>query len=95
MTQKQTSSSEKSATRKTEPVGKKQSAPSGTQGTKSARVIKETSSGQAKQSVAFTHEQIAERAKEIWQRRGCPTGQDEKNWLEAENQLKRELNVRS
>ncbi len=39
----------------------------------------------------LTHKQIEERAKLIWQQKGCPMGQDEKNWLEAEAQLKKEL----
>jgi len=44
--------------------------------------------------VTLTHEQIAERAKGIWRERGCQTGQDESNWLEAEKQLKQELSSR-
>jgi hypothetical protein len=39
---------------------------------------------------APTHEQVARRAREIWEQRGCPPGQDEQIWLEAEMQLKRE-----
>jgi hypothetical protein len=41
-----------------------------------------------------THHQIAERAKEIWRQKGCPAGQDEINWYEAETQLKQELAIR-
>lgn len=41
----------------------------------------------------LTHQQIADRAKAIWQKKGCPVGQDEKNWSEAEAQLKRELGI--
>jgi hypothetical protein len=41
-----------------------------------------------------TYQQIADRAKEIWRKKGCQTGQDETNWYEAEEQLKRELDVR-
>jgi len=40
---------------------------------------------------AITHEQIAERARAIWRQRGCPSGDDEKNWYEAEVQLQSEL----
>jgi len=40
---------------------------------------------------ALTHEQIAERARDIWQRRGCPVGEDENIWYEAEAQLKSKL----
>ncbi|MGN6367742.1 MAG: DUF2934 domain-containing protein [Phycisphaerae bacterium] len=42
-------------------------------------------------TVRVTHEMIAERAKTIWQAKGCPEGQDEQNWKEAEAQLKKEL----
>ena len=42
----------------------------------------------------LTHQQIAQRAQAIWKAKGCPTGQDEKNWLEAETQLKAEMGVR-
>ena len=38
-----------------------------------------------------THQQIADRAKEIWRNKGCPAGQDDANWYEAETQLEREL----
>jgi hypothetical protein len=42
---------------------------------------------------APTHEQIAERAKAIWQQRGSPVGQDERIWYEAEAQLKDESGI--
>ncbi|HSW00595.1 MAG TPA: DUF2934 domain-containing protein [Sedimentisphaerales bacterium] len=38
-----------------------------------------------------TYEQIAQRAAEIWKKKGCLPGQDEQNWLEAERQLKAEF----
>jgi hypothetical protein len=44
--------------------------------------------------VRLTHEQIKERAKLIWEQRGCLPGEDERNWYEAETQLKRELRGR-
>ena len=40
-----------------------------------------------------THEQIAQRAEAIWQKRGRPAGRDELNWLEAEAQLRAELGL--
>ena len=43
---------------------------------------------------APTHQQIEQRAGEIWRQKGCPVGQDEKNWLEAEAQLKKELGIK-
>ena len=39
----------------------------------------------------LTHERIAERARIIWQSSGCRSGEDERNWSEAEAQLKAEL----
>jgi hypothetical protein len=41
-----------------------------------------------------THKQIEDRAREIWRRKGCPIGQDEQNWLEAETQLKKEMGIK-
>ena len=40
-----------------------------------------------------TREQIAERAEAIWQASGCLPGLDERNWCEAEAQLKAELAI--
>ncbi len=40
-----------------------------------------------------THEQIAERARMIWQQRGCIPGEDERNWNEAETQLRAEMHL--
>jgi hypothetical protein len=42
-------------------------------------------------AAAPTHEQIAARAREIWQRHGRQPGRDQENWLEAERQLRAEL----
>jgi hypothetical protein len=47
-----------------------------------------------KKNVVITHQQIEERARKIWQQKGCPMGQDEKTWLEAEAQLKKELGTK-
>lgn len=35
-----------------------------------------------------SHEDIALRAREIWESRGCPDGSAERDWLEAEEQLR-------
>jgi hypothetical protein len=48
----------------------------------------------SKKNVVITRQQIEERARKIWQQNGCPVGQDEKNWLEAEAQLKKELGIK-
>ncbi|MGA2071698.1 MAG: DUF2934 domain-containing protein [Sedimentisphaerales bacterium] len=47
--------------------------------------------GKTNVTTLLTHKQIEERAKAIWRQKGCPVGQDEKNWYEAEAQLKKEL----
>jgi hypothetical protein len=44
-------------------------------------------------SVTLTHDQIADRARAIWEQRGCPQGEDERIWHEAEDQLKREIGM--
>lgn len=41
----------------------------------------------------LTQELIADRAKKIWQDRGCVPGFDEQNWHEAERQLKTEFEL--
>ncbi|MBN1359872.1 MAG: DUF2934 domain-containing protein [Sedimentisphaerales bacterium] len=41
-----------------------------------------------------THEQIAQRAHELWVKNGSKHGEDRMRWLEAEAQLKREMGVR-
>lgn len=38
-----------------------------------------------------TNDQIAARARRIWQERGSPGGRDLEHWLEAERQLRDEL----
>ncbi len=40
-------------------------------------------------SMPPTHDEIAARARAIWQAKGCPAGKDEENWREAEVQLRR------
>jgi len=47
----------------------------------------------ALQAVVLTHDLIAERARTIWQERGCSLSQDAENWREAEVQLKTELGI--
>ena len=46
---------------------------------------------QPTRGVKIAHEQIAQRAHEIWVQQGCRHGQDRQHWLEAERQLKAEL----
>lgn len=53
-----------------------------------------TSSPQSIQTVSQqagstpTHEEIAKRAEEIYHQKGCPQGQDEQIWLQAERELR-------
>jgi hypothetical protein len=47
--------------------------------------------GTATATAPITHEQIAERARQIWEQHGRPQGEDERNWREAERQLRAEM----
>jgi hypothetical protein len=38
----------------------------------------------------ITHEEITQRAREIWERAGRPEGRDEEHWLQAEAELRQE-----
>ena len=40
---------------------------------------------------AIPHEKIAMRAYEKWCQRGCPSGTDQQDWLEAEAELRSEM----
>ncbi len=53
---------------------------------------KAAQSHEAVQSPQLTHEQVAQRAHDIWQANGCPWGDQDKYWFEAEHQLTQELN---
>jgi hypothetical protein len=47
----------------------------------------------SKLATVLTHERIAKQAWVIWQSRGCRPGEDERNWSEAEAQLKAKLGI--
>lgn len=34
-----------------------------------------------------SHDEIAQRARELWEQQGCPVDRDQEIWLEAERQL--------
>jgi hypothetical protein len=36
----------------------------------------------------ITHEKISQRAWSIWMSKGCPSGQDEMHWYQAEQELR-------
>jgi transcriptional regulator with XRE-family HTH domain len=44
------------------------------------------------QRAAPTYEEVAERAYLLWQQRGCPDGNAEEDWFQAERQLMAALN---
>jgi hypothetical protein len=74
-------------------VTNKQQVSPNMQSGKSVAVAERPSARQTKEHVAPTYEQIAERAKSLWYERGCQPNQDEKNWYDAENQLKQEHGI--
>jgi hypothetical protein len=49
------------------------------------------SAGNSSVVMTLSHDQIAQRAYEIWLAKGRPMGQDEQNWREAEMSLRGEL----
>jgi len=42
-------------------------------------------------TLTLAHDQIANRAREIWERRGRPHGQDNQIWHDAEDELRRQM----
>ncbi len=44
-----------------------------------------------RKNAALDQQVIAARAYTIWQARGCPQGQEQANWQEAEQQVRQEL----
>ena len=80
--------------RKTASVGRSEQTVALSSPDKSATSSQTLVSDKTSKASGPTYQQIADRAKEIWRKKGCPAGQDEINWHEAEAQLKRELAVR-
>lgn len=62
------------------------SAPSRGQTNSSAGTWAPAGSGRS----AVSQEEVARRAYDKWQRRGCPHGEDQRDWFEAERELWRE-----
>jgi hypothetical protein len=61
-------------------------------GTAMSRVVTPTSSQPANsQQLTIPHEKIAQRAYEKWLKRGQPPGTEMQDWLEAERELKAEM----
>ena len=44
-------------------------------------------------TMTLAHDQIADRARAIWERHGRPQGEDDRIWREAEDELKREMGI--
>jgi hypothetical protein len=93
MAKKQMNYYSKNADEKTDTSKRQEQSSSSMQSEKSVAVAEKPSARQVKTPVSLTFEQIAERAKILWKERGCPSGQDDKNWYDAEKQLKKELGV--
>jgi hypothetical protein len=91
MAKKQMNNSQRSTAESVDVMKKQEHMSSNIQSNKSVAVADKPSVKQTREHTAPTYEQIAERAKKLWRERGCPPNQDEKNWYDAENQLKREL----
>ena len=87
MVKGRTSDTHEGTTGKKDVTEKERQVKSSRRSTKPSQRIEGISTRQTKKSVVPTHEQISERAREIWNERGCLPGEDERNWLEAENQL--------
>lgn len=93
-TKQNTNSLKSNTTKKSDIVNLKDPVSAGKQTTKQNKTQHSNKSIEQKQKpVDLTHDQISERAKVIWQQRGCPTDQDMDNWLEAEKELKTELAI--
>jgi hypothetical protein len=41
-------------------------------------------------STSLSHEEISKRARQIWEQRGRPAGQENEHWLQAERELRQE-----
>jgi hypothetical protein len=55
--------------------------------TKSAPARTSEAGSAVKRSSIVSHEMIAALAHQKWQRRGCPAGEDQRDWFEAEKEL--------
>ena len=79
---------------RTSSTGRSQRTASSSSSEKSVSSSKTNINSRKERPDVLSQKQIADRAKEIWRKKGCPAGQDESNWYEAEAQLKKELAVR-
>jgi hypothetical protein len=93
MNKKQMNGYPRSSDQSSESIRQQHNSSSNIQSARTTAVADKPAVKQTKKNVVPTYEQIAERARNIWQDRGCPTNQDETIWYEAENQLKREQSI--
>jgi hypothetical protein len=56
-----------------------------------SRVVTPATTSPANTSAKIPHDKIAMRAYEKWCQRGCPHGTDVQDWMEAENELRKEV----
>ena len=91
MTKRQNNSTHTVKTQKNGAKKEKQQIKSGSREIIKSQVAGESSTKQIQKPVEPNYEQISERAKSIWQKRGCLKGEDERNWFEAEIQLQKEM----
>lgn len=77
-----------------QPSSVQQSSVSSSASTGTGTLERPSGAGKSHTSPAPSHKQTEDRAKEIWRRKGCPVGQDEQIWLEAEAQLKKEMSTK-
>jgi hypothetical protein len=91
MAKRQNSNTHTVKTQKNDAKEEKQQITTSSRDIKISQVAGETSTKQTQKTVAPTYEQISERAKVIWQQRGCTPGEDQRNWFEAEIQLQKEM----
>jgi hypothetical protein len=91
MAKRQNNSIRTGKTQKYDVTEEKQKTTFGTRDIKTSPVAEKDPIKQTRKPVVLTHEQISERAKVIWQQRGCIPGEDQRNWFEAEHQLQKEM----
>ena len=87
MAKRQMNNSLTAATKRNQATKDDQQVKFGKRSTRTIQTSEKSSAVKVEKQVIPTHEQISERAKAIWQQRGCVQGEDERNWFEAENQL--------
>jgi hypothetical protein len=81
-------------TASSQPSGSQQSSGSIRASTGTGTLNRPAAAARSHTHTVLTHKQIEDRAREIWRQKGCPCGQDEQNWMEAETQLKKEMSAK-